>query len=70
MVWTWIAGVLLIVAGLLLVFWPKQIWRIAERWKSYYADEPSDLYLNSSWIGGLILAVAGVVVVVLPYFLK
>ncbi len=70
MVWTWIAGSLLVVAGLLLVFCPKQIWRFAERWKSYYADEPSDLYLNSSWIGGLILAAVGVVIVVLPYFLK
>lgn len=28
MVWIWIAGSLLVVAGLLLVFCPKQIWAL------------------------------------------
>lgn len=69
MVWTWIVGILLIAVGLLLAVWPKQIWKIAERWKSYYADEPSDLYLSSSHIGGIALAVLGVVAIVLPYLL-
>lgn len=70
MVWTWIVGVLLIGGGLLLALKPKLFWKLAERWKSYYADEPSDLYIGSSRIGGAVCAVLGAVAIVLPYLLK
>lgn len=68
-VWTWILGVVLIAGGLFLAINPRLFWRLAERWKSYYADEPSDLYINWSRIGGPACAVLGAVLIVLPYVL-
>lgn len=70
MVWTWILGVVLAGVGLFLALKPKLFWEFAERWKSYYADEPSDLYINSSRIGGAVCVALGVVTIVLPYLLK
>lgn len=70
MVWTSIVGALLACGGLFLALAPKVFWRFAERWKSYYADEPSDLYINGSRIFGVALVVVGILTVVLPFILK
>ena len=69
MIITWILAVLLAGIGLFLALRPALFWRFAERWKSYYADEPSDLYFNSSRIAGAALTVCAVAVAVLPYVL-
>ena len=63
-------GLLFIAIGALLFFRPDWLWKIAEQWKSYGADEPSELYRISTRAGGACLALFGVAVMVLPYILE
>lgn len=42
----------------------------ATAWKSYRADEPSELYLKTTKIGGILFALSGVVMIILPFILK
>ena len=40
------------------------------QWKSYRADEPSELYLKTTKIGGILFALLGVAMIILPFILK
>ena len=42
--WTVLGGILLLALGIFMFFRPDLVWKLTERWKSYRADEPSDLY--------------------------
>jgi len=44
MLWCICGGILFIVLGIFVFLKPDLIWKITEQWKSYRADEPSDLY--------------------------
>lgn len=50
-------GMLLILAGLIMVISPKVIWSIVEKWKSEGATEPSVVYIWSIRFGGTICIV-------------
>ena len=68
--WTVLAGVVLVVLGVFLFVRPDLVWKLTEQWKSYRADEPSDLYVKSTKFGGVAFALLGVVISVLPFVVK
>ena len=68
--WTVLAGVVFVALGVFLFVRPDLLWNWTERWKSYRADEPSDLYVKSTKFGGVAFALLGVVISVLPFVVK
>ena len=46
------------------------LWKWTEQWKSYRADEPSELYRFGIRFGGALFLVFGVVLPFLPLLLK
>ncbi len=68
--WAVVLGILLLLIGIFLFRKPDLFWRLTERWKSYQADEPSDLYRISTKFGGVCLMFAGAIIALLPIFLK
>ena len=49
---------------------PIAIWKITEEWKSYSADEPSELYIKSTKFGGALFTVFGIIIAILPFVLE
>ena len=68
--WTVLAGVVFVALGIFLFVRPDLLWNWTEQWKSYRADEPSDLYVKSTKFGGVAFALLGVVISVLPFVVK
>ncbi len=67
MIW---AGIVFLALGAFLFFRPDLVWKLTEQWKSYRADEPSELYVISTKVGGVAFALCGVAAVVLPFVLR
>lgn len=57
---TLVIGSVLFITGLIMIIKPKIFWQITEQWKSYDAEEPSDLYIKSAVFGGIIVILAGI----------
>ena len=53
MIW---AGIVFLALGAFLFFRPDLVWKLTEQWKSYRADEPSELYVLSTKVGGVAFA--------------
>lgn len=70
MLWSIGGGFLIFVLGMLIFLKPDLVWKLTEEWKSYRADEPSDLYLKITKIGGILYALAGVFMIILPLILE
>ena len=68
--WIIFMGIVFLALGLLLFFRPDLYWALTEKWKSYSADEPSDLYRFCSKGAGVLLAVCGVAALVLAFVVK
>ena len=68
--WTVLAGVVFVALGVFLFVRPDLVWKLTEQWKSYRADEPSDLYVKSTKFGGVVFALLGVAISVLPFVVK
>ena len=68
--WTVLAGVVFVALGVFLFVRPDLVWKLTEQWKSYRADEPSDLYVKSTKFGGVAFALLGVVISVLHFVVK
>lgn len=64
MIW---AGIVFLALGAFLFFRPDLVWKLTEQWKSYRADEPSELYVISTKVGGVAFALCGVAAVVPPF---
>ena len=60
-------GIIFIMIGAFMFFKPHSIWKLTEQWKSYSADEPSDLYLFSAKFGGVLFAVIGIAAIIVPF---
>ena len=67
MIW---AGIVFLALGAFLFFRPDLVCKLTEQWKSYRADEPSELYVISTKVGGVVFALCGVAAVVLPFVLR
>ncbi len=67
---TSIVGAIMLLIGVFLYLKTRLFWEFTEKWKSYYADEPSEFYLKSTKLGGICFMVAGVVMIIAPFILK
>ncbi len=70
MLWSVICGAIIFVLGMFIFFKPDLVWKLTEEWKSYRADEPSELYLKVTKISGIFFALFGIVMIVLPFILE
>ena len=70
MLWSIGCGILIFVLGLFICLKPKLVWDLTEKWKSYYADEPSEFYLKATKLGGILFALSGILMMVLPFVLE
>lgn len=70
MLWSIFGGMIILALGMVMFLKPHIVWRLTEEWKSYGADEPSDLYLKSTKIGGILFALVGVIMMILPLLLE
>ena len=70
MFWAILGGIVLIMVGIVYFIKPTWVWKITERWKSYYADEPSDFYLLVVRITGGFFILFGIVMIILPSILE
>lgn len=66
MLWSICGGIIILALGVFVFLNPHLVWKLTEEWKSYHADEPSDLYLKSTRIGGVLFALFGVIMIILP----
>ena len=66
MIESFLTGFLFMALGLFVYVKPGLVWKFTERWKSYYMDEPSQLYIKSTKLGGVLLMIFGLAVMVLP----
>lgn len=55
-----VAGIILIIFGLIMEGKPIKIWQIAERWKSREAKGPSDLFVLVTRILGSVFCMLGI----------
>lgn len=69
MLWSISGGVIIFVLGM-FIFEARFSVKLTEAWKSYRADEPSELYLKTTKIGGILFALLGVAMIILPFILK
>ena len=65
-----LGGLVCVALGAFLFLKPDLYWRLTERWKSYYADEPSDIYLRSTKLGGVLFALIGVAFIIAYFVLE
>lgn len=70
MLWSVIGGAIIFLLGLFIFLKPDLVWKLTEEWKSYRADEPSELYLKVTKISGIFFALFGIVMIVLPFILE
>ncbi|MEG0825350.1 MAG: hypothetical protein RSG86_06350 [Oscillospiraceae bacterium] len=59
-----IAGILIILIALVILIFPKQVWKIAESWKNNDKVPPSDTYLVVVRCVASAFLVVGIVVMV------
>ena len=70
MLWSICGGIIILALGIFIFLNPHLVWKLTEEWKSYRADEPSDLYLKSAKIGGILFALLGVIMIIFPLILE
>lgn len=70
MLWSICGGILFLALGMFAFLKPNLVWKLTEEWKSYRADEPSDLYIKSTKFGGILFVLLGVMMIILPFILK
>ncbi|MBR1743600.1 MAG: hypothetical protein IJ733_17375 [Lachnospiraceae bacterium] len=54
-----IAGIILLIIGILMIFDPGFYYEVTEGWKSSSMGEPSTFFVVSTRIGGVIFSVVG-----------
>ena len=54
-----VLSILLLIAGVLMIFFPNMVYCLTEIWKSCASSEPSDLYLIQTRIGGILCSLVG-----------
>ena len=70
MLWCICGGIIFFALGIFIFLKPDLIWKITEQWKSYSADEPSELYIKSTKFGGALFTVFGIIIAILPFVLE
>lgn len=70
MLWSISGGIVIFALGMFVFLKPDLVWKLTEEWKSYRADEPSELYLKVTKIGGVLFMLLGVIMMMLPFILE
>lgn len=70
MLWPTCGGIIIFALGMFIFLKPDLVWKLTEEWKSYRADEPSELYLKVTKIGGISFALFGIIMIMLPFILE
>ena len=70
MLWSVLGGTVIAALGAFVFLKPGLVWELTEKWKSYRADEPSDIYLTSTKFGGILFALLGAIMIMLPLILE
>ena len=70
MLWSIGGGMIILALGIFIFLKPGLVWKLTEEWKSYRADEPSDLYLKVTKISGFFFALFGAIMMILPLVLE
>lgn len=70
MLWSIGGGIIIFALGMFIFLKPGLVWKLTEEWKSYRADEPSELYLKGTKIGGISFALFGIIMIILPFLLE
>ena len=70
MLWSIGGGIIIFALGMFIFLKPGLVWKLTEEWKSYRADEPSELYLKCAKIGGISFALFGIIMIILPFLLE
>lgn len=70
MLWSIIGGLVIVIVGGFYFFKPNLLWKLTEKWKSYDADQPSDLYLLSIKLIGIVFVILGIAMMILPFILE
>ena len=60
-------SILLILGGLLMLFFPDLVYDLSESWKSNRSAEPSRLYLISTRFGGVMFILVGIGGMIVPF---
>ena len=60
-------SILLILGGLLMLFFPDLVYDLSESWKSNRSAEPSRLYLISTRFGGVMFILVGIGGLIVPF---
>lgn len=68
--WSILTGICLMALGVWMFLKPDAVWSLTEKWKSYRADEPSDLYRTLTKLGGALFVLCGLMMVALPLLLE
>ena len=70
MLWCICGGIIFFALGIFIFLKPDLIWKITEEWKSYSADELSELYIKSTKFRGALFTVFGIIIAILPFVLE
>jgi len=70
MLWSISGGMIIFALGMFIFLKPGLVWKLTEEWKSYRADEPSELYLKVTKIGGILFALFEIIMMMLPFILE
>ena len=63
-----LGGILVLLMGVVMLFFPQLVYDITQSWKSSSAGEPSQLYIIATRIGGvccLLVGIAGIISVLI-----
>ena len=60
-------SILLILGGLLMLFFPDLVYDLSESWKSNRSAEPSDFYRLSTRFGGVMFILVGIGGMIVPF---
>ena len=60
-------SILLILGGLLMLFFPDLVYDLSESWKSNRSAEPSDFYRFSTRFGGVMFILVGIGGMLMPF---
>ena len=60
-------SILLILGGLLMLFFPDLVYDLSESWKSNRSAEPSDFYRFSTRFGGVMFILVGIGGMFMPF---
>lgn len=62
-----LAGILLLVVGLIMTISPETWFDLTQSWKSYSAADPSKLFIISTRVGGAFMLVAGIAAFIVQF---